>query len=74
MKLFQKQLTSTPNIELKDTTSTYAPCTECYDSTLKEQKCLLIQKTYDQLNGKITAVSKTLNISRTTVYKHIQKK
>ena len=74
MKLFQKQVTSTPNTEIKNTTPAYTPCTECYDSTLKEQKCLLIQKTYDQLDGKITAVSKTLNISRTTVYKHIQKK
>ena len=73
MKLFQKQVTSAPNTEIKNTTPTYTPCTECYDSTLKEQKCLLIQKTYDQLDGKITAVSKTLNISRTTVYKHIQK-
>ena len=74
MKLFQKQVTSAPNTKTKNTTPTYTPCTECYDSTLKEQKCLLIQKTYDQLDGKITAVSKTLNISRTTVYKHIQKK
>ena len=74
MKLFQKQVTSTPHNELKNTTPTYTPCSECYDSTLKEQKCLLIQKTYDQLDGKITAVSKTLNISRTTVYKHIQNK
>ena len=74
MKLFQKQVTSAPNTEIKNTTPAYTPCTECYDSTLKEQKCLLIQKTYDQLDGKITAVSKTLNISRTTVYKHIQKK
>ena len=74
MKLFQKQVTSAPNAETKNTTPAYTPCTECYDSTLKEQKCLLIQKTYDQLDGKITAVSKTLNISRTTVYKHIQKK
>ena len=73
MKLFQKQVTSAPHTETKNTTPTYTPCTECYDSTLKEQKCLLIQKTYDQLDGKITAVSKTLNISRTTVYKHIQK-
>ena len=74
MKLFQKQITSASNTEIKNTTPAYTPCTECYDSTLKEQKCLLIQKTYDQLDGKITAVSKTLNISRTTVYKHIQKK
>lgn len=74
MKLFQKQLTSAPASNLKQSPPTYRPCDDCRGSTLKEQKCLLIQKTFDQLEGKITAVSKALNISRTTVYKHIQKK
>jgi len=74
MKLFQKQLTTTPASNLKPSPPTYQPCDDCRASTLKEQKCLLIQKTFDQLEGKITAVSKVLNISRTTVYKHIKKK
>jgi len=72
MKLFQKQQTkSSPKIKSQKKRVQYRPCSECYGSTIKEQKCLLIQKTFDQVNGKITAVSKTLNISRTTVYKHI---
>ena len=74
MKLFQRQLTSTPTSNIKPSTPTYQPCGECQGSTLKEQKCFLIQKTFDQVEGKITAVSKALSISRTTVYKHIQKK
>ena len=75
MKLFQKQKTkSSLKIESQKKRVQYRPCSECYGSTIKEQKCLLIQKTFDQVNGKITAVSKTLNISRTTVYKHIIKK
>jgi len=74
MKLFQKQLTSAPASNIKPSPPTYQPCDDCRGSTLKEQKCLLIQKTFDQLEGKITAVSKALNISRTTVYKHTQKK
>ena len=72
MKLFQKQKTKpSPKIKSQKKRVQYRPCSECYGSTIKEQKCLLIQKTFDQVNGKITAVSKTLNISRTTVYKHI---
>ena len=74
MKLFQKQITSALSSNLKVNAPTYQSCSDCGGSTLKEQKCVLIQKTYDQLDGKITAVSKALNISRTTVYKHIQKK
>ena len=75
IKLFQKQITKGPT-KIKSPTKniSYKPCCECHGSTLKEQKCLLIQKTFDQVNGKVTAVSKTLNISRTTVYKHIVKK
>ncbi len=75
MKLFQKQQTKNlaqSRYQAKETH--YKPCSECHGSTIKEQKCLLIQKTFDQVNGKITAVSKTLNISRTTVYKHILSK
>jgi len=72
MKLFQKQQTkSSPPRRTQVKNDRYKPCSECYGSTIKEQKCLLIQKTFDQVNGKITAVSKTLNISRTTVYKHL---
>ena len=67
MKLFQKQQTkSSPPRRTKVKNDRYKPCSECYGSTIKEQKCLLIQKTFDQVNGKITAVSKTLNISRAT--------
>ena len=75
MKLFQKQITKNPS-RTKNLSKnvSYKPCCNCHGSTIKEQKCLLIQKTFDQVNGKVTAVSKTLNISRTTVYKHILNK
>jgi transcriptional regulator of acetoin/glycerol metabolism len=74
MKLFQKQQTSSSNLKKSSAATSFKPCSNCRGSTIKEQKCLLIQKTFEQVGGKISAVSKTLNVSRTTVYKHLQSK
>ena len=74
MKLFQKQQTSSSNLKKSSPATSFKPCSNCRGSTIKEQKCLLIQKTFEQVGGKISAVSKTLNVSRTTVYKHLQSK
>ena len=74
MKLFQKQQTSSSNTKKSSSAPSFKACSDCRGSTIKEQKCLLIQKTFEQVGGKISAVSKTLNISRTTVYKHLQSK
>ena len=74
MKLFQKQQTSEYQIKKSSHVSSYKVCSDCRGSAIKEQKCLLIQKTFEQVGGKISAVSKTLKISRTTVYKHLSNK
>ena len=73
VKLFQKKQKGnfSETIKEQSNVSTLNPCKNCAGSTIKEQKCLLIQKTFDQLKGKITDVSKALKISRTTVYKHL---
>ena len=73
VKLFQKKQKGnfSETIKEQSNVSTLKPCKNCAGSTIKEQKCLLIQKTFDQLKGKITDVSKALKISRTTVYKHL---
>ena len=46
MKLFQKQVTSTSHHEFKtkNTTPTYTPCSECYDSTLKNKNAYSFRK------------------------------
>ena len=48
-----------------------SPCPACMDSPLRQQKCLLIQKTWKESGGNISMVAKTLGVSRTTIYSHL---
>ena len=74
IKLFQRQSSSFGRYNNKKSIKAYEPCDQCHGSPIREQQCLLIQKTYKQSGKKVSVVSRRLNISRTTVYKHILKK
>ena len=74
IKLFQRQSSSFGQHNNQKSTKAYEPCDQCHGSPIREQQCLLIQKTYKQSGKKVSDVSRRLNISRTTVYKHILKK
>jgi transcriptional regulator of acetoin/glycerol metabolism len=46
-------------------------CKKCKGSKFKEDRCILIKSTFLE-NGNISAVSRRLGVSRTTIYKHLQ--
>ena len=46
-------------------------CKNCEDTKIKREKCTLIRSTFDETNN-ISATSRKLGISRTTIYKHLQ--
>jgi transcriptional regulator of acetoin/glycerol metabolism len=46
-------------------------CKDCEDTKIKREKCTLIRSTFDETNN-ISATSRKLGISRTTIYKHLQ--
>ena len=48
---------------------TYA-CVKCKDSKIKKDTCILIRSTYLETKN-ISAVSRKLGVSRTTIYKHL---
>jgi transcriptional regulator with PAS, ATPase and Fis domain len=45
-------------------------CDHCRDSKFKKDRCILIRNAYLN-NANISAVSRKLGVSRTTIYKHI---
>ena len=47
------------------------PCKNCEDTKIKREKCILIRSTFSETNN-ISAASRKLGISRTTIYKHLQ--
>ena len=47
------------------------PCKNCEDTKIKREKCILIRSTFSETNN-ISAVSRKLGVSRTTIYKHLQ--
>ena len=51
-------------------TKTYA-CNNCKDSKFKKERCILIKSTFLEA-GNISAVSRKLGVSRTTIYKHLR--
>ncbi len=51
---------------------TYA-CRDCEDAKIKREKCILIRSTFNETNN-ISAASRKLGVSRTTIYKHIATK
>ena len=57
-------------IETKKENKTYA-CKNCEDTKMKREKCVLIRSTYSETNN-ISAASRKLGVSRTTIYKHLQ--
>ena len=46
-------------------------CENCEDTKIKRQKCTLIRSTFNETNN-ISATSRKLGVSRTTIYKHLQ--
>ena len=46
-------------------------CKNCEDTKIKREKCTLIRSTFDETNN-ISATSRKLGVSRTTIYKHLQ--
>lgn len=70
IKLFQRQVSNHNRVN-NNLKQPYKPCVNCEGSAIKEKQCILIQKTYKQTGEKVSSVSRTLNISRTTVYKHL---
>lgn len=52
-------------------TSKIEPCANCAGHPVKTAKCLQIQKTVAECGGKISIAARRLNMSRTTIYKHI---
>ena len=57
-------------IEAKTEKKTSA-CKNCEDTKIKREKCVLIRSTFNETNN-ISAASRKLGVSRTTIYKHIQ--
>ena len=49
------------------------PCKPCSQSPVRKDSCILIQKTWLEAGGNISLVSRRLGVSRTTIYKHINK-
>ena len=47
------------------------PCKNCEDTKIKREKCILIRSTFSETNN-ISAASRKLGVSRTTIYKHLQ--
>ena len=47
-------------------------CKECEDRKIKREKCILIRSTFMETKN-ISAASRKLGVSRTTIYKHLQK-
>ena len=71
IKLFQRQVSNSKKVKNNNLKQPFKPCVNCEGSAIKEKQCILIQKTYKQTGEKVSSVSRTLNISRTTVYKHL---
>jgi len=46
-------------------------CTKCEDTKIKREKCALIRSTFLETNN-ISAASRKLGVSRTTIYKHLK--
>jgi len=46
-------------------------CNNCKNSKFKEDRCILIKSTFLE-TGNISAVSRRLGVSRTTIYKHLK--
>ena len=57
-------------IETSKQNKTYA-CKSCEDTKIKREKCILIRSTFSETNN-ISAASRKLGVSRTTIYKHLQ--
>jgi len=57
-------------IETGKQNKTYA-CKSCEDTKIKREKCILIRSTFSETNN-ISAASRKLGVSRTTIYKHLQ--
>ena len=57
-------------IEAKTEKKTSA-CKNCEDTKIKREKCVLIRSTFNETNN-ISAASRKLGVSRTTIYKHLQ--
>ncbi|NCW00042.1 MAG: transcriptional regulator [Proteobacteria bacterium] len=56
-------------IETGKQNKTYA-CKNCEDTKIKREKCILIRSTFSETNN-ISAASRKLGVSRTTIYKHL---
>ena len=56
-------------IETDKQNKTYA-CKSCEDTKIKREKCILIRSTFSETNN-ISAASRKLGVSRTTIYKHL---
>ena len=56
-------------IETGKQNKTYA-CKNCEDTKIKREKCILIRSTFRETNN-ISAASRKLGVSRTTIYKHL---
>ena len=63
---FKKKISKEAEIKTK----TYA-CNNCEGSKFKKDRCILIRSTFLEA-GNISAVSRKLGVSRTTIYKHLQ--
>ena len=63
---FTKKISKESEIKIK----TYS-CNNCEDSKFKKDRCILIRSTFLE-TGNISAVSRKLGVSRTTIYKHLQ--
>ena len=73
-KVFTNQVTF--NDSFKQCIDTYKqnkiyPCKNCQDTKIKREKCVLIRSTFNETNN-ISAASRKLGVSRTTIYKHLQ--
>ena len=47
------------------------PCPSCKTSVIKRDKCMKIRKTWQESGGNVSLVSRSLGLSRTTIYAHL---
>ena len=47
-------------------------CPQCSGSTVREETCIMIRRTWKDTGGNVSMVARRLGVSRNTVYKHVR--
>ena len=48
------------------------PCSQCIGSSVREETCIMIRRTWKDTGGNVSLVARRLGVSRNTVYKHVR--